>query len=131
MFLIIGSVVVWSSVFGGYVMQGGHLEVLWQPFEALIIIGAAVGAYIIGNPKTVISATAKGLGHALKGPRYDKDSYIELLLMMYQVFRLAKSKGMLVLETHVKTPKRANCSPSFPIFMVTITWSRSFVTISA
>ena len=116
MFLIIGAVVVLASVFGGYIGQGGHMEVLWQPFELLIIMGAAVGAYIIANPKSVLGATAKGIGHAMKGARYDKDSYIELLLMMYQVFRLAKSKGMLALEQHIENPDESEMFAQFPNF---------------
>jgi len=104
MFLIIGAVVVLASVLGGYAAMGGKPAVLFQPFEAVIIIGAALGAFIIGNPKSVIVRTAKSFAHALKGSRYSKDDYLELLTMMYQLFRMAKSKGMLALETHIENP---------------------------
>ncbi len=89
MFVIIGFVIVLGSVFGGYLGGGGHLGVLWQPFEFLIILGAAAGAYFIGNPKSVISHTGKEVGHLFKGPKYNKESYLELLTIMYQGFKIA------------------------------------------
>jgi len=116
MFLLIGAVVVFAAVFGGYAASGGHLLVLWQPFEGIIIVGAAIGAFIIGNPKSVLSRTSKAMGHALKGSRYNKESYLELLSMMYQVFKLAKSKGMLALEQHVENPDESSLFTQFPAF---------------
>jgi chemotaxis protein MotA len=104
MFVIIGIVMVFACVLGGYVAMGGKLFVLWQPFEVVIIVGAAIGAFIIGNPKVVIDRTAKCFGDTMKGSKYTKENYVELLSMMYQVFRLAKGKGMLALEAHVENP---------------------------
>ena len=97
MFMIIEIVMVFAFVLGGYVAMGGKLFVLWQPFEVVIIVSAAINAFIIGNPKVVIGRTAKCFGDAMKGSKYTKENYVELLLMMYQVFRLAKVKGMLAL----------------------------------
>ena len=116
MFLLIGAGVVFAAVFGGYAASGGHLFVLWQPFEVIIIVGAAVGAFIIGNPKAVLGRIGKGLGQAFKGSRYNKESYLELLSMMYQVFKLAKSKGMLALEQHVENPDDSSLFSQFPAF---------------
>src|SRR5579883_3269513 len=79
MFLIIGSVVVIACVIGGYVLNGGHLAVLFQPFEILIIVGAAVGAFITSNRKPVLSATITAITGLLKAERYDKEAYLELL----------------------------------------------------
>src|SRR5713226_5700072 len=78
MFFIIGSVVVIISVVGGYVANGGHLGVLWQPFEFLIIVGAAVGGFIISNRKPVLSGAGKAIGGLLKGEKYDKAASLEL-----------------------------------------------------
>jgi chemotaxis protein MotA len=116
MFLIIGAVVVIVCVFGGYVAMGGHLDVLMQPFELVIIGGAAVGAFIIGNPKAVISKAGKAFGAAMKGPKYKKDDYIELLSVLFAVFKLAKSKGMLSLETHIENPHDSDLFNQFPGF---------------
>lgn len=114
MFFIVGSVIVTASVLGGYAALGGHLAVLWQPFEAVIICGAAFGAFIIGNSKTVLIGVAKSFGSILKGPKYKKDDYLELLSLLYAVFKLARTKGMLALETHVENPHESDLFASFP-----------------
>lgn len=116
MFLLIGVVVVFACVFGGYIAAGGHIAVIWQPFEFLIIFGAAIGAYIIGNPKPVLGKTLGALGKAMKGPKYKKEDYIELLSVQYQVFKLARSKGMLTLESHVENPDESELFNQFPGF---------------
>ncbi len=116
MFFIIGFILVFGSVAGGYVALGGHLDVLWQPFEFVIIGGAAIGQFIIGNPKSVISGVAGSFGKLLKGGKYNKESYLELLSVLYSVFRLAKSKGDLALESHVEKPEDSSLFAKFPGF---------------
>jgi chemotaxis protein MotA len=116
MFFLIGVAVVIVSVLGGYTAMGGHLVVLIQPFEFVIIAGSAVGAFIIGNPKWILSRAAKGVGQAMKGSPYKKEHYLELLSLMYQIFKLAKSKGMLVLEPHIENPDQSELFANFPQF---------------
>jgi len=116
MFFIIGFVIVFGSVVGGYLAQGGHLDVLWQPYEFVIIAGAAIGQFIIGSPKKVIGGVAGSIGKVLKGPKYGKASYLELLSVLYSVFRLAKSKGDLALEAHVEKPDESPLFAKFPEF---------------
>ena len=116
MLVIVGSIFVVVCVFGGYILAGGHMGVLWQPFEIMIIIGAAIGAFITGNPMCVIKKVGGALGTAFKGSRYKKDDYIELLSMQFQVFKLAKVKGMLALETHVENPEDSDLFAQFPGF---------------
>ena len=115
--LIIGLLVVFSCVLGGYAAMGGHLAVLWQPFEFVIIFGAAIGAYIIGNPKHVLSHTGGALGLVFKGSIFSKQDYLELLTMLYQIFKLAKSKGMLALESHVEKPEESEIFTKYPSFL--------------
>jgi chemotaxis protein MotA len=117
MFTIIGAVIVLASVFGGYVANGGHFEVLIQPFEVMIILGAAAGAFIISNRKPVLSAAAKAIPALLKAEKYDKAAYLELLTMLYSVFKLAKAKGALVLEQHVEHPHDSSLFQRFPTFL--------------
>lgn len=113
---LIGVVVVFACVFGGYVAAGGHMDVIWQPLEFVIIFGAAIGAFVIGNPGTVLKGTLKSLGKLLKGPTYKKAAYLELLSLMYAIFKLAKTKGMLALESHVEKPEESTLFQQFPIF---------------
>ena len=116
MFSIVGILVVFASVIGGYMMGGGHMSVLFQPLEWLIIVGAAIGAMLIGNPKNVILNVGKTVGMIFKGPHYSKDSFVELLSMMYAVFKLAKTKGDLALESHVEKPEDSPLFAKFPQF---------------
>ncbi len=116
MFLIIGSVIVLASVVGGYIANGGHLEVLFQPFEVLIIFGAAIGAFVTSNRKPVLSATISAILGLVKAERYDKEAYLELLSLLYSVFKLAKTKGALALEAHVENPQESSLFQRFPKF---------------
>ena len=60
--LAIGTVVILVCVLGGYMAMGGHLEVLMQPFEAVIILGAALGAFVIGNTGPVLKQREREVG---------------------------------------------------------------------
>jgi len=116
MFFIIGLIVVFGSVGGGYLALGGHLDVLWQPFEFVIIGGAAIGQFVIASPKRVLGGFFGSFGTIIKGSKYKKDSYLELLAVLYSVFRLAKSKGDLALESHVEKPEDSTIFSKFPTF---------------
>lgn len=107
MLIIIGTIFVTVCVLVGYAMGGGHLEVLWQPLEFLIIFGAGFGALFIGTPKLTLKQIAVSIKPMLKGPRNGKKEYTELLTMLYALFRLAKMKGDLALESHVESPKES------------------------
>jgi len=116
MLFIIGFIVVVACVLGGYVGAGGHLEVLWQPLEFVIIFGAGIGAFMISNPGSVIKGTLGTVGKVVKGAKYSSDSYLELLSCMYTVFKLAKSKGDLALESHIENPSESTLFAQFPGF---------------
>lgn len=116
--LIIGIITVIACTMGGYVLEGGHLQVLAKaaPLEIVIMGGTIAGGFIIANPSVVIKRTLRAFGLLMKKPRYDKASFIELLCMMYQVFKLAKTKGMLVLEQHIEKPEESSLFGQFPGF---------------
>lgn len=116
MLFIIGLLIVIGSVLGGY-MPHGDIAVLWQPLEVLIICGAALGAFIISNPKTVLIGAGRHFARVLKGAPHSKDNYLELLTVLYSVFKLAKSKGALALEAHVENPEQSSIFSSHPGFM--------------
>jgi len=116
MFFLIGFAVVIGSVLGGY-LPHGSIAVLNQPLEVLIICGAAIGAFIIANPKTVLSKIGSHLGRVMKGPPHDQESYIELLTLLYTIFKTARSKGMLSLEAHIDAPDDSPLFQNFPKFL--------------
>ena len=114
--LAIGILVIFGCVFGGYAAMGGHLEVLWQPWEYVIILGAAIGAFIIGNTGPVIKGTLGTFGSLLKGPKYKKAAYVELLAMQFSLYKLVQAKGILALEPHIENPHESTLFNRFPTF---------------
>ena len=116
MFVIIGTVFVIGCVIGGYLILGGHLAILFQPAEIVIIAGSGIGAFITANNKETITGAISGFIGLLKGPKYKADDYLELLTLQYQVFRMAKSKGMLSLESHIENPHESTLFQQFPSF---------------
>jgi len=115
--LIVGTILILVCVFGGYSAMGGKLYVLWQPFEAVIILGAAMGAFVIGNTGPVLKQSLKVFGVLMKGPRYKKAAYVELLGLQFSIFKLIQSKGVLALEPHIENPESSSIFTQFPTFM--------------
>jgi chemotaxis protein MotA len=117
--LIIGIITMFACTLGGYAAEGGSLAVLAEaaPMELVIMGGTALGGFIIANPGVVIRRTGKGFGLLLKKPKYNKASYIELLCMLYQLFKLAKTKGLLALEQHIENPEQSSLFAQFPGFL--------------
>ncbi|MBI4184189.1 MAG: flagellar motor stator protein MotA [Proteobacteria bacterium] len=116
MLFFVGVVIVFASVLGGYTALGGHLQVLVQPFELLIIGGSAVGAFVIATPLPVVIKSMKSLGLLLRGARYNKEAYVELLSVLYAIFRLGQSKGNVALEPHFENPFESAIIAHFPKF---------------
>lgn len=114
--LIIGILTILACVFGGYVAMGGKLDVLVQPFEAVIILGAAAGAFVIGNTGPRLKRTVTIFGTLFRGPRYNKAAYLDLLGMQFTLFRLVQSKGILALEPHVENPEESSIFQAYPTF---------------
>lgn len=114
---IVGIVIVIIMTMGSYAMDHGHLEVLWMPFEFAIILGSAIGAFVIGNSPTNLKRVQKYLPMVFKKAKHTKQSYIDLLSVLYQTFKLAKTKGMLALEAHIEKPEESELFKAFPSFL--------------
>jgi chemotaxis protein MotA len=116
MMLIVGVLIVLGSVAGGYVMHGGSLMALNQPNELLIIGGSAVGALLISTPLPVIKRLLGGVGAFFKsGP--GKKEYLDLLGMMYSMFRLTQQSGVMALEAHCDDPQASAIFSRYPRFL--------------
>ena len=113
MFVIVGIVVVFASVIGGYLIGHGNLHVLFQPSELLIIGGAAIGAFLISSPPKVVKLVVKQFPTILKPSVLEKDICIELLMMLNRLFRKARQEGMLSLEQDVNDPHSSTCFNEF------------------
>ncbi|GGK44710.1 flagellar motor stator protein MotA [Salinarimonas ramus] len=114
--LLVGIIVVFACVMGGYAAMGGKLYVLWQPFEFVIILGAAIGAFIIGNTGPVLKAVPSVFATLLRGPKYKQAAYVELLAMQFALYRLVQQKGVLAIEQHIEDPASSKLFNAFPTF---------------
>lgn len=108
MFVIIGYVVILGCVLGGFLMAGGHLGVLMQPVEVLIIVGAAFGAFLASNTMHTVKASIAGGMGTLKGSTYNKDFYMDLLLSFNALGQKARKEGLLSLEKVVDNPESSS-----------------------
>lgn len=107
MLVIAGYVVVLFSVFGGFAMEGGHIAALFQPVELLMIAGSAIGAFMVGNSPKAISATLKALPSVLKGSRYTKELYLELMSLLYDLLQKARRDGLMAIEGDIESPEHS------------------------
>lgn len=115
---ILGFIIVVICVFGGYMLAGGKLAPILAalPYEMMIIGGAATGAFLISNTMHTIKATFKNMSCLIKAETHDKESYMELLSVMYMIFKLARTKGWLALESHIEAPDESELFKQFPGF---------------
>jgi chemotaxis protein MotA len=114
---IIGTVVVFASVLGPFVIEGSSLLLLWHPFEIVTICGAALGAFLISNPIKVVKDGFTGALGLLKGPRYGRQEYIQLLKLIYDILVMARKDGVLALEKHVEEPEKSEIFQKYPVVM--------------
>ena len=112
--LIIGSIVVIVCVFGGFMAHGGQLLAIWQPYELVIIGGAAIGAFVIANPKATVFKVLKAIPAMMKGSRYKRTDYVELLRFMFALFTKARKDGMLAIEADIDDPDSSELFQTYP-----------------
>jgi chemotaxis protein MotA len=112
--VIVGYLVVCGSVFGGFVLAGGHLTALFQPVELLMIGGAAVGAFFVGNTSKAIKATLKALPSVLKGTGYSKAVYMDLMALMYDILAKVRKEGLMTIESDVEEPEKSPLFAKYP-----------------
>lgn len=117
MFAIIGIVVVFGAVIGGFLMEKGHIAVLVQPAELLILGGAAIGTLLVANPMHIIKGVVAGLMGVMKGSPFTKDRYLNTLKMMYQFLNKVRKEGLLAVEMDVEKPKESAIFKNFPEFL--------------
>ncbi|WP_090485726.1 flagellar motor stator protein MotA [Ectothiorhodospira mobilis] len=112
--LIIGAIVVVVSVFGGWMLHGGQLILVWQPYEFIIIIGAALGAFIIANPMKTVLEAFKTVPKLLGGSPYKKQDYLDLLSLMNDLFTKARKEGLMGIEEDVEEPENSPLFEKYP-----------------
>ena len=114
MFVLIGYVVVLVSVLGGFALAGGHMAALLQPIELLMIGGGAMGAFVVANGGKPLKATMKALPTLLKGSKYTKALYMDLLSLLYEVLAKVRKEGLMSIEGDVDNPQESPLFSKYP-----------------
>src|ERR1700730_7394579 len=117
MFAIIGIVIVFGSVIGGYLMEHGNLKVLIQPAEWVVIGGASTGTVLIATPLHILKQIAAGLAGVFGGSKFTKQRYLDSLKMMYELLNKARREGLMALEADVEDPSKSTILSKYPAFL--------------
>jgi chemotaxis protein MotA len=111
---VIGLIVALGCMLGGFAAMGGHLNVIWQPWEFVIIGGSALGTFIVANSVHVIKDTGKALLDALLGRSPKTRDYLDVLGVLHALMRELRAKGRNAVEGHVENPQESNIFKAFP-----------------
>jgi chemotaxis protein MotA len=117
MFAIIGILVVFGAVVGGYLMEHGHIMVLLQPAELVIIAGAAAGTVLVANPLYILKQIMSGIVGVFTGSKFNKQLYLESLKMLYDLLNKARKEGLVALESDTETPDKSPIFSQHPNFL--------------
>jgi chemotaxis protein MotA len=111
----VGIVTIFVMVFGGYLIAGGKMPIILStlPYEMIIILGAAVGAFAIGSDMAGVKHTVKDIGKVFKGTKWKQEDYQDLLCMMFELIRLSRQNPMS-LEEHIESPESSDIFTKFP-----------------
>lgn len=112
--VIIGLTMVLVCVFGGFILSGGSLIALWHPPELIIIGGGALGSLILANPMKVLKNVAADLPGILKGSKFTKVMYMDLLALLFDLFSIARKEGLMSLEAHIDEPESSQVFTKYP-----------------
>jgi chemotaxis protein MotA len=112
--VIVGWLVVTICVFGSFVLGGGHILSLLQPFEFLCIAGAAIGAFIVSNPPKTLRAVLAAVPTCFRSSDYDKAKFLQLIALLYELLQKARQEGLLALELDVNDPEASPIYIKYP-----------------
>ncbi|MDQ0419813.1 flagellar motor stator protein MotA [Rhizobium sp. CRIBSB] len=112
--IIVGFIITLGCVLGGYMAMGGHLDVLFQPFELVIIGGAGIGGFIMANPMKVIKDTGKAFGEAFKQTVPKERDYLDVLGVLYSLMRDLRTKSRNEIEAHIDNPEESSIFTAAP-----------------
>ena len=114
MLVIIGYIVVIAGVFGGFAATGGHLAVLLQPLELVMIGGGAIGAFLVGNNAKAIKATLKALPTVFQASRHTKELYMEMMSLLFDVLSKVRKEGLMSIEGDIDRPEESPMFSKYP-----------------
>jgi chemotaxis protein MotA len=114
MTFIIGMVIVFGCLLGGFAAMGGYISVLWQPWEYVIILGCAIGTFFVANSMKVVKDTFKAMMEAIKEATPKPRDYLDTLAILYALMRELRTKTRTEMEVHVDNPSESEIFKAFP-----------------
>jgi chemotaxis protein MotA len=113
MFQIIGILVLFGMVFGGFTLAGGHFDIIIaaMPFELMMIGGAASAP---SSSVTPFRRSPRRLGDFAKlisRAEMGQQDYVDLLALLFQLTKTMKTKGVIALESHIENPHESSIFP--------------------
>ena len=112
--IILGLIVLFGCVIGGFVASGGQIMALMQPYEVMIICGASLGAMIIANPISVSIGVVKSAGALMTPSKYNKQLYLDLLTLLYDIFNKTRREGLMAIEGDIEEPESSPIFGNYP-----------------
>jgi len=112
--IIIGLIIAGASLIGGFAALGGKVSVLWQPWELVIILGVAIGAFVVANPMKTIKGTVSAVSDALRNAVPNKREYLDVLALLYGLMRELRAKGRNQVEPHIEDPNTSQIFQKYP-----------------
>jgi chemotaxis protein MotA len=112
--ILFGVIITIASLLGGFMALGGHISVIWQPWEFVIIAGMAIGTYIIANPWKVVIDTGVAIAQALVVAVPKERHYLDVLGLLHALMREVRNKGRNEVEAHIDDPASSEIFQSFP-----------------
>lgn len=117
MFVVIGVLIVFGSVMGGYLMEQGNIFLLLQPAELLIIFGAALGGFIISSPMKIMKSVRAGVFRMFKSKIYTRSDYLEALVLLSEIFFKIRKEGLVSIESDLDEPEKSSIFKRYPKFL--------------
>ena len=117
MFSIVGILLVFACVIGGFLMEKGKLGVLVQPAELVTIGGAAIGTVLAANPMYILKKLVGGLMSVIKGSPFSKQRYVDTLKMLFDLFAKSRKEGAIAIESDVEDPEKSPIFSRYPAFL--------------
>jgi chemotaxis protein MotA len=112
--VLVGLLIAIGSLIGGFAAMGGHVAVLWQPWELVIILGTAIGTYFVANPMKTVTDTGAAVMEALRNTTPSQAHYFEVLGVLYALMRELRNKGRAEIEQHIETPHESALFAAYP-----------------
>lgn len=112
--VVLGLVIIGVCLLGSFAMMGGHMAVLWQPYEYVIILGSAIGTFIVANPMKIVKDAIRAMGEAIKESMPKRNDYLDILALLFVLLREMRTKTKSEIEVHVDKPEDSDIFKAYP-----------------